>query len=161
MLSASLNKTFPSIPPSLPSPVSHSNYTTQLYNTMCYMYLLPTLPLQYHIKITLHNCTTSCATCTYFPPSPLQYHIQITLHNCITPCTNRWVENVDGLQRLVPLLLVAEDEVDPVVQVAGDLGRLQGLAVDQDEEPDVAQTPRRKCHVRHDLAALALAEIET
>lgn len=52
------------------------------------------------------------------------------------------VEDVDGLDSSFAFLLEAEDQVDPLTQGLGDLVRLQGLSVDQNEQTGVVASPR-------------------
>lgn len=71
------------------------------------------------------------------------------------------VEDIDGLDRSLPLLLQAEHQVDPLAQGLGHLVRLQRLAVDQDEEAGVVPRPRRQVDVVHPLAILTHAKVKT
>lgn len=68
-------------------------------------------------------------------------------------------EDVDGIERGLAGLLVAEHQVDPVRQVLRDVRRLQRLAVDEGEQPRVRR-PGRQLHVVHRGAALPPAQLQ-
>lgn len=57
------------------------------------------------------------------------------------------VEEVDAVHRRLAVLLVPEDEVDPLVQVLTDVVALQRLSVNADELARVLLGPRRQHHV--------------
>lgn len=57
------------------------------------------------------------------------------------------VEHVAGVDSRRALLLVAEHEVDPVVQAVGHVVGLQGCAVRADELARVSAGPGREHHV--------------
>lgn len=69
-------------------------------------------------------------------------------------------EDVDGVERRLAGLLVAEDEVDPVRQPLGDGLRLQRLPVDEREEARVRR-PRGQLHAVHAQPALTRAQVQT
>jgi len=69
------------------------------------------------------------------------------------------VEKVVRVFRRLALLLVAEDEVDPVVQVEGHVLALERQAVDADELGAAVVRPGRQGHVANDLTVLFDAEI--
>mmetsp|Transcript_44910 Transcript_44910/g.72132 ORF Transcript_44910/g.72132 Transcript_44910/m.72132 type:complete len:272 (-) Transcript_44910:1091-1906(-) len=71
------------------------------------------------------------------------------------------VEHVLRLDGRLPLLLEAEDEVDPVVEVLTDVLALEGLSHDPDEAAGVVVGPRRQLHVVHLLLPLRHAEVES
>lgn len=71
------------------------------------------------------------------------------------------MEDIDGLDGGLALLLEAEHQVDPLAQRLRHLVRLQRLAVDEDEEPRVVPGPRRQVDVVHPLAVLPDAKVET
>ena len=68
------------------------------------------------------------------------------------------VEEVVGLLGLLPALLVAEDEVDPVVNVPRDVLRLEGLPQGLDEVLRVLG-PRREPHVPDLRAAVPITKV--
>jgi len=68
-------------------------------------------------------------------------------------------EDVVRLLRRLPLLLSAKDEVDPQVQVAAHVLRLEGAPVLRDEVVRAAR-PHRQHHVAHPLVVLPHAELE-
>ena len=76
------------------------------------------------------------------------------------PLVREVEEDVVGGGRLHPTLLVAEDEVHPVVQVHADVLALQRLAVDADELVGAAVSPWRELDVIDLHAVLAAAEGE-
>ncbi len=70
------------------------------------------------------------------------------------------MEDVDGIDGVLPLLLEAEHEVDPCGQPDRRERRLERLAVNEHEEAGVAAAPRRQRHVPHLLPALTPPEVE-
>ena len=75
--------------------------------------------------------------------------------------TDRWMEHIDGINGSLASLFVAEDEVDPLMQMLCDVARLQHLSVDQHEEACVVLAPARQLHMVHTLAYLANAKVKT
>ena len=59
------------------------------------------------------------------------------------------MEDVDGVHSWRTVLFVAEDQVNPVLEVIPHPTRFQCLSVDQNEQPSVSVTPRRKLEVIH------------
>ena len=70
------------------------------------------------------------------------------------------VEEVVGLDGLLPALLVPEDQVDPLVQVVRHVLGLQGFSVDLQVGVRVAVGPLRDLHVRHLLLVLPHAQVQ-
>ena len=70
-----------------------------------------------------------------------------------------WVHTVISFLGLLPPLLVAEYQVDPVVQVLRDVVALQGLSQVPDEVLRPAR-PRRELNAVHVAAILSAAEVD-
>lgn len=64
------------------------------------------------------------------------------------------MEDIDGLDCRLAKLLVAEDEVNPLMQMCRDVVTLQGHAVQADELPGVPLGPGRQHHIIQLLPAL-------
>lgn len=92
-------------------------------------------------------------------PCPCAVHLLLQRHG-VEPVVRTSREDVDGVERGLPRLLVPEDEVDPVRQVLGDVRGLQRLAVYEREQARVGR-PRGQLHVVHAGAALTLAQVQT
>ena len=70
------------------------------------------------------------------------------------------MEEVDGFDGGGTLLLVAEDEIDPFVEMLRDVVALQGRAVDADEFARIVLGPGRQDDVVEGDAALLGAQVE-
>ncbi len=72
------------------------------------------------------------------------------------------MENVDGVDGGLSGLFISEDQVDPLVDLAGDLCGFERLSVDADEQSGIfSRTPGRQFHVANCRSALAHSQIQT
>lgn len=70
------------------------------------------------------------------------------------------MEDIYGLQSSFSSLFVAENQVDPFVDVLGDVIGLQSLPVDQDEQPSITSAPIWQNDIVNSLAGLPHSKIE-
>merc|ERR1712106_987154 len=73
---------------------------------------------------------------------------------------SKGMENVDGFDCFYTALLVAKDQIDPVMQVSRHLGTLERLAMNKYKQTTVISTPRRQRDMMHQFSVLALAKIK-
>jgi hypothetical protein len=71
------------------------------------------------------------------------------------------MENIDGLNRSLPLLFVPEHQVNPMADVLRHMVRFESLAVDEDEKTRIVPGPRRKVDVINPFTILTHTKIKT
>jgi hypothetical protein len=71
------------------------------------------------------------------------------------------MKDVDGFDCLLSDLLVAEDQIQPVMQGPSGQGRLQRLSLNQHKQARVPFTPRGQQHVIHRFSVLSHAKVKT
>eukprot|EP00160_Parvularia_atlantis_P020755 Unigene8732_Nuclearia_a/m.26721 Unigene8732_Nuclearia_a/g.26721 ORF Unigene8732_Nuclearia_a/g.26721 Unigene8732_Nuclearia_a/m.26721 type:complete len:448 (+) Unigene8732_Nuclearia_a:817-2160(+) len=86
-------------------------------------------------------------------------HLVLDLVHVDRALVRQRVEQVERLGRLLARLLVAKDEIDPVVKVLRHEGRLERLQVLAHKQTRITLGPRRQDHVVHALAVLLHAEV--
>lgn len=71
------------------------------------------------------------------------------------------VEHVDGLDCLLSLLLESKHQIDPAMEVLGDVGRFQGLSENHHKQPGVVVGPGGQGHIADNLPILSLPKVKT
>lgn len=75
--------------------------------------------------------------------------------------THGWVEHINGFDSFFSLLLVSKHQIKPEMQMPGDDRWLQGLSVDQHEQPGIITTPWGQGHMIDTLTILTHSKVKT